>query len=259
MTDLWRARAGRTEGEPSPRRAIAIATEIRARIAEGELKEGDRLPPLADLATEFDISRPTLREALRILETEFLLELRTGDRGGAIIRTPTTRVAAQMAGIVLEARRTTLADVYRAIRQVEPEIMELVAGRISARRLDRLRAYGDELAASVEDTERFLVTWRAAEMQAFSAVKNPALTVIAEIFQWVRVGIQPAITIGATILPGVTSSNRNAQGRFVAFVDAASAGDTARARDVWAECLNANAPFIEDSELGRRLMVDLIG
>ena len=135
MTPLWRAQAGQAGTEPTPRRALSVATEIRARIAEGRLKEGDRLPPLAELGEEFDISRPTLREALRILEMEFLLDLRTGDRGGATIRTPSTRVAAQQAGIVLEARRTTLLDFHRALHVIEPTIMGMVATRINARQL----------------------------------------------------------------------------------------------------------------------------
>lgn len=257
MSSLWRARAGLAGDGPAPRRALAVAAEIRARIAEGRLREGDRLPSLADLATEFDISRPTLREALRILEMEFLLELRSGDRGGAIIRTPTTKVASQQAGIVLEARQADLADFYRALRQIEPGIMELVADRIGQRQLKGLRGFETELAATVEDTERFMVTWWEAEMQAFSATKNPALTIVAEILQWVRIGVEPAIAVDWKGLPWLTRSNRKAQRRFVEFVSAMSEGDSAGARDIWAECLDASAPFIEDSELGERLMIDL--
>ena len=88
MTPLWRAQAGQDGAEPDAAARAVVATEIRARIAEGRLGDGDRLPPLAELADEFGISRPTLREALRILEMEFLLDLRTGDRGGATSAPP---------------------------------------------------------------------------------------------------------------------------------------------------------------------------
>jgi DNA-binding FadR family transcriptional regulator len=258
VTPLWRARAGQAGADPSPRRAIAVASEIRARIAEGRLVEGDRLPPLADLATEFDISRPTLREALRILEMEFLLELRTGDRGGATIRTPSTQVATQLAGIVLEARQTTLADFYRALRLIEPPIMELVASRIGPKQLETLRGFESELARSTEDTARFVTTWRQSEVVAFSATRNPALTVIAEILHWVRVGVEPAVTAEADTLPWVTTTNRNAQALFSEFVAAADRRDSAHAREVWSTFLNTNAPFVEDSKLGERLMIDLM-
>ncbi|MDA4106815.1 FadR/GntR family transcriptional regulator [Mycolicibacterium holsaticum] len=259
MAPLWRAQAGRDSGESAPRRASVVATEIRARIAEGQLGEGDRLPSLAGLATEFDISRPTLREALRILEMEFLLDLRTGDRSGATIRTPTTRVASQLAGIVLEARGTTLADFYRALRLIEPSIMGLVASRIGAKQLNALKAVNTELAEYCDDTGRFVTAYREAEMVAFSAVKNPALTVIAEILHWVRVAIEPGVTADVKGLPGVTRTNRRAQKLFAQFVDAAAEHDSPRATAVWSEALKANAPWAEESEVSRRLMLDLKG
>jgi DNA-binding FadR family transcriptional regulator len=256
VAPLWRAKAG---AEPAPRRAQVVATEIRARIAEGRLGEGDRLPPLADLADEFGISRPTLREALRILEMEFLLELRTGDRGGAIIRTPSTRVAAQLAGIVLEARGTTFADYFQATRQIVPSIMGLVASRIAPKQLKILHTVDSELAASTEDTARFVTTWREGEMKAFSAVKNPALTVIAEILHWVRAGVDPAVVADAKALPWVSKTNRNAQRLFAEFALAASERDSARATQAWEKCLAVNASWFEESGFNERLMLDLMG
>lgn len=252
MTPLWRAQAGQ------PRRALAVATEIRARIAEGQLKEGDRLPPIAELGAEFDISRPTLREALRILEMEFLLDLRTGDRGGAVIRTPSTRVAAQQAGIVLEARRTTLLDFHRALGVIEPSIMGLVATRVNARQLAVLRDFDAQLRACTDDTARFVSTWRDAEKSAFGAVRNPALTVIAEILHWVRVEVEPTVTADAKGLPAVAASNRRAQKHFSAFVEAAADHDATLAIELWNKSFEATAPWLEQSEIGERLMLDVI-
>ena len=90
-------------------------------------------------------------------------------------------------------------------------------------------------------------------MIALSAVKNPALTVAAEILQWVRVGVEPAVTADAKGLPGVRATNRKAQARFAKFVAAASEHDSARATQIWAECLTVLAPWLEESELGGRL------
>ncbi len=258
VAPLWRAQAGQAGADQSPRRAIAVASEIRARIAEGRLVEGDRLPPLADLAVEFGISRPTLREALRILEMEFLLELRTGDRAGATIRTPSTQVATQLAGIVLEARQATLADFYRAITLIEPPIIELIASRMGPKLLKTLRGFEAELASSTQDTARFVQTWWESEVVIFAATRNPALTVIAEILRWVRVGIEPAITVEADTLPWVAKSNRGAQALFSEFVAAASTRDAAHARDVWARFMTTHAPFVENSKLGERLVIDLM-
>jgi DNA-binding FadR family transcriptional regulator len=257
ITPLWRAQAGVAGSEPTPRRALVVATEIRARIAEGRLGEGDRLLPLPDLSDEFGISRPTLREALRILEMEFLLDLRTGDRGGATIRTPSTRIAAQLSGIVLDARQTTVADCLRAIRLIEPPTIGLIASRIGTKQLGALRTMEAQLAASADDTPRFVTTWRQAEGIAFSAVKNPALTVIAEILHWIRVGVEPAITADVKDLPGVTKVNRRVHRLFAEFVAAASEQNSARASKVWAEILKVNVAMAE-SEFGKRLLRDLM-
>jgi DNA-binding FadR family transcriptional regulator len=255
MTPLWRAQA---DADASPRRAAVVATEIRSRIAEGTLGEGDRLPPLTELAEEFDISRPTLREALRILEMEFLLDLRTGDRAGARIQTPSTRVAAQFAGVVLEARGATLGDFYRAMQLIEPTIMGLAAARVTPRQLRTLEAMDAELAESTEDTARFITVLREAELFVFSTVKNPALTVIAEILHCVRIAVAPAVTADAKALPWVSTTNRNTQEMFAEFVAAAAEHDSARATNAWTAALEANAPWIEESELGNRLMLDLM-
>ena len=238
---------------------MVVTSEIRSRIAEGRLHEGDRLAPLAELADEFAISRPTLREALRILEMEFLLDLRTGDRGGATISTPSTRVAAQLAGIVLEARKTTFADFLRAVQQIVPPIMGLVASRIAPKQVKALDKVNSELADCTKDTARFVPTWEKGEMIAFSAVKNPALTVIAEILHWVRVGVDPAVAADAKGLPWVSKTNSNAQRLFSEFVSAASGHEATRATEAWAECLKVNASWFEESGFGERLMLDLMG
>ena len=60
----------------------------------------------------FGVSRPTLREALRVLEGESLLSIQPAPRGGARIHTPDGDAAARYAGLALQFRGATVADVY---------------------------------------------------------------------------------------------------------------------------------------------------
>ncbi|MEY4651770.1 MAG: hypothetical protein RI884_351 [Pseudomonadota bacterium] len=70
----------------APQRAFEdIAAQIRELVASGKLKPGDRLPAERDLATKFNVSRNTLREALRALELSGMIELRKGASGGAFV------------------------------------------------------------------------------------------------------------------------------------------------------------------------------
>ena len=71
-----------------PKVAELVAETIRNRILNGELKEGDSLPAEAQLLEAFGISRPTLREAFRVLETEKLISVSRGSRSGATVHEP---------------------------------------------------------------------------------------------------------------------------------------------------------------------------
>lgn len=117
-----------------PKTAELVAIRIRRQIVLDELEQGDALPSESMLMEEFDISRPTLREAFRILESEGLITVRRGARGGARAQQPSTDVAARYAGLVLQHRGATLADVLDA-----RVIVEAPAARILASRRDRVR------------------------------------------------------------------------------------------------------------------------
>src|SRR5262245_30036396 len=98
------ARAGR-ERRPVPFRipktAEVIADEIRRWVVRGELREDDTLPSEAELMEHFSVSRPTIREAFRILESESLIYVRRGARGGARIQIPNGAAAGRSVGFLL--------------------------------------------------------------------------------------------------------------------------------------------------------------
>src|SRR6516165_5919111 len=74
-----------TIGKAAPRIKAAerVAAELRREIITGNLRPGDRLASEKELQEQFEISRPTLREALRLLEAESLIEVVRGQYGGA--------------------------------------------------------------------------------------------------------------------------------------------------------------------------------
>lgn len=125
-----------------------IASYLRAKIVRGELAEGDTLPSEVELMRQFEVSRPTLREAIRILETESLIVIRRGARGGRITA-PRVEVAARYVGLLMQVSGTTLADVYEARSLVEPEAAALLAERRTENDLADLAACIDELEAMI--------------------------------------------------------------------------------------------------------------
>lgn len=95
-----------------PRRARlsdAIAEQIEGLIADGELKPGDGLPSERDLSSQLDVSRPSLREALLILESRGLLQARRG--GGYSVTDVTGPIFTDPLVHLLQRHPSTVDDV----------------------------------------------------------------------------------------------------------------------------------------------------
>ena len=111
------------------RLAEQVADELRRRILRGELADGSILPKEDELLLQFPVSKPSLREAMRILEAEGLLRVRRGKLGGAVVRRPNAANVAYTVGLVLGSQEVGLSDVGNALLQVEPACAALCAAR----------------------------------------------------------------------------------------------------------------------------------
>ena len=148
---------GPTSGDAGSRSSVVrtqripalMANDIRRRVLRGELKVGEALPAEAELMAQYAISRPTLREALRILESEKLIIVRRGGIGGAVVQRPDLDVAARQFGSVLQDRGATMSDVHRARAIIEPPALAALAGTVTP-------AVIAELAARLEETHALI-------------------------------------------------------------------------------------------------------
>src|ERR1700709_1109891 len=106
-----------------------VAGDLRRQIIDGELFDGDLLPRQEVLVDQFRVSLVSLREALRILETEGLVSVRRGNRGGAVVHDPAKSSAAYMLGLVLQSDSVPLTDLGLALQELEPSCAALAAQR----------------------------------------------------------------------------------------------------------------------------------
>lgn len=111
-----------------PKMADIVAGDLRRQIVSGALKEGDPLPPEDQLMEHAGVARTTVREALRILESEGLLVVRRGAGGGARIKAPSVSNVARYIGLVLQAEGATLHDVFDARLMLEAPAAGMLAG-----------------------------------------------------------------------------------------------------------------------------------
>ena len=153
----------------APKTAELIATLYRRQIVRGELRPGDTLPSEQQLMGQFGVSRPTLREAFRILEAEDLISVKRGSRGGARVTQPSLSVAARYVGLLLQVQGTTIADVYEARMVLEPACARLLARRRTKQDLADLSACIEELRGAVEAGQPEASQLRAPEPALWSS------------------------------------------------------------------------------------------
>jgi DNA-binding FadR family transcriptional regulator len=158
-----------------------IAQRIRKSIVRGELKPGDYLPSEPDLLEIYNVSRPTLREAIRILEVEGLLSISRGARRGARIEKPSIDLVTRAAGIALQVQQTTVGDVYDARMIIEPAAARLAAERRPAEAAAALRAQIIREYEAVEAKDLHAVRHEVARFHEVLMEQsgNGTLTVIA--------------------------------------------------------------------------------
>ncbi|WP_229718787.1 FadR/GntR family transcriptional regulator [Nocardia jinanensis] len=138
-----------------PKAGELVAAQLRRQIITGELSEGDPLMPETELMERFGVSRPTLREGFRILESEQMIQVRRGARGGARVLLPDVGTAARYAGTLLQYRRTTLADVHEARVLLESSVLAVVARKRTAAQLRALEEKYAEGEALLDDAPGF--------------------------------------------------------------------------------------------------------
>jgi DNA-binding FadR family transcriptional regulator len=177
-----------------PKTAELVAAELRRRIIRGNLKEGDNLPSESVLIDEFGISRPTMREAFRILETERLISVSRGSRGGAQVHLPNVDVVARYAGLYLQSRNTVLADVFEARRLIEPPAARMLAERRPKHIIKELHELLADAEAHIEDPEAYAVNSARFHLKVIEGSQNETLTLIAHVVH----GILEATLLNAT-------------------------------------------------------------
>ena len=144
-----------------PKAAERVAAELRHQIVTGRLKPGDKLHPENALQAEFAISRPTMREALRILESESLIGISRGKHGGARVIAIDLAAAANQVGVYLQIEGATLQDVWFARTVIEPPAAGLLAAQRNPVALAELEA---NIAAARDAAQHDLI--RYADLSA---------------------------------------------------------------------------------------------
>ncbi len=157
----------------------AVSESIKEWIADQHLIPGDRLPQEPDLIRKFQVSKGTIREALKVLETQGLIRTRTGPGGGAFItEMPEIRARALLANHFF-FKDLSITHIYEMRLALEPELAAELAthlGEDEIRILEKTMVVYDHPPATIEEEQ----LQRIAELEFHDRLaefsRNPLLT-----------------------------------------------------------------------------------
>lgn len=133
------------EIEPVVQRSLSgqIADKIRQAIIDGSLKADDRLPTEAELAQRYEVSRPTIREALKRLAAQNLVRSRRGPAGGTFINRPSTAdlsdALSSATTLLVGMNAFSLEDILKTRALLEENCLRLAAQNITPVQLEALQ------------------------------------------------------------------------------------------------------------------------
>jgi GntR family transcriptional regulator, transcriptional repressor for pyruvate dehydrogenase complex len=247
---------GKTERARLREKPQQIADELRRLIVSGKLSEGDSLGHEPDLVERFGVSRPSLREALRILEAEGLISVLRGVLGGVVVHEPDGRMTARTAALVLQARNVSLADVHEARSLLEPTAARVVASLRSRRAAAaELRELIDEQMRVIMDPDAFGRANARFHEHLVALAGNQTLSIVAEMLNEIVARAVTAVSRTGPARDSVATRRRGIRSkeRLVALIEA---GKAAEAEAHW----RAHMTAVGRALLGQRAttVVDLM-
>lgn len=138
-----------------PKAAQVLAEQIKGEIISGKYPEGAMLPPETEMALQLNVSRPTVREALRLLESEGLVSIHPGPRGGPRVERPRSATVTRSLTTLFEYERVSLAELLEARRAIEPACARVAATRATPDDIAALQSSIERMRAGLEDDTVF--------------------------------------------------------------------------------------------------------
>ena len=152
-----------------PRSSEVLASQLRAHILDGSIGDSAPLPAERDLVIQTGLSRGSVREALRILQTEGLVTTRPGRLGGSVARRPGDDALAKYIGLFVQGRGISLWSLLQVREALEPSIAALAAANRTKEDLAELVAISTRLEGAFANVPAYLaenVNWHVAVASA---------------------------------------------------------------------------------------------
>ena len=203
-----------------------IVDQIRLLIRSGQLTAGDRLPSERELCERFGVSRVTVREALRVLEANGLVDIRVGARGGAFVTAPTSRMVGEGIADLISLSSLSALEVTEARMVFELGIVPIVVARATKEDIAALREICDRQKAALKTDSLSIDLSAEFHTRVAACTHNAAIEMLVESFHGpMLMSLKEAKTRAP--LMGRKGATEHAK-----FVDAVAAGDVEGATEI---------------------------
>jgi DNA-binding FadR family transcriptional regulator len=148
-----------------PKTSDVLADRLRTHILDGSIADGTPLPAERDLVQQTGLSRGSVREALRILQTEGLVTTRPGRLGGSVASRPGDDALARYVGLFVQGRGISLISLLQTREAIGPSLASLAAQNHSEQDLEQLLGATRRVEEAFDDVPLYLsenVNWHCA-------------------------------------------------------------------------------------------------
>jgi len=150
-----------------------IVQQIRTLIEEGKLKRNDHLPSERDLSETFRVSRTTVREAIRTLESMKLLQSRQGD--GTYVLASSEESLIHPLAVALFNEKDDIRDIFYIRKIIEPHVAELAAENATPQDIEEMERILQQQEESIGHGENIIETDSAFHNLMVKATTNRVL------------------------------------------------------------------------------------
>lgn len=138
-----------------PKAADILANQLRDMIVSGRLSPGTYLPTERQLVSDSGLSRTSVRDALRVLESEGLITTKVGRSGGSLVTLPGREAVARSVEMFVRTHGIRLESLLECRVAVEPTLAGLAARNRTAEQLEEIEALHEDFRAAVDDVPRY--------------------------------------------------------------------------------------------------------
>ena len=221
--------------------AEVVVRTILDEIRNDGLKQGDRLPPEAAMRSDYSAGRSSIREALRLLETQGLITVKQGRQGGAFVGAPDPEYVGRMLTLFLQMAGSTYEDIATCLAILSPKAAEL-----AAENLDRALVRERLFAAGKADSCHYVLSTEVDQDNLMSFHRtvsflcgNPVLSLLLDTIESIIVRRIIQRTPAEDRMQWIHSDHE-------AIADAILAGDGKAAREAQSRHTNAVLDFFRE-------------